>query len=350
MVDAQLDIGDGNFKKGRFNPFVILIGFVAVVGLAVFLFIGLKQDAEKLTVEQAEEQKKALFVLPKDEQIPKWREWAKTDRSDELRAEALKQLAWAKDPEGVDLAIAALKSESEPVQAMAATVLAEYGKPKVAYRQTPKKDIEVEGRHVKQSGGRGQFGVARVKFTLHDQTENTFESTVVGGSVPREYWSSVETGLDNSYEEGYPLGFPFVKLHANLYDGKYHDVDSSEMAFREAGRLALREATERAGVNILEPWMRIAITAPEVNLGDVIGSLNQRRGEIEKTERGSGDAMRIYGFVPLAEMFKYSEVLRGLSQGRGVYTLEPFEYRVVPQSIAEAIRKEVEEERKKRGK
>ncbi|MEZ6027638.1 MAG: elongation factor G [Planctomycetota bacterium] len=224
------------------------------------------------------------------------------------------------------------------------------GKPKVAYRQTLKKDIEVEGRHVKQSGGRGQFGVARVKFTLHDQTENTFESTVVGGSVPREYWSSVETGLDNSYEEGYPLGFPFVKLHANLYDGKYHDVDSSEMAFREAGRLALREATERAGVNILEPWMRIAITAPEVNLGDVIGSLNQRRGEIEKTERGSGDAMRIYGFVPLAEMFKYSEVLRGLSQGRGVYTLEPFEYRVVPQSIAEAIRKEVEEERKKRGK
>ena len=129
MVDAQLDIGDGNFKKGRFNPFVILIGFVAVVGLAVFLFIGLKQDAEKLTVEQAEEQKKALFVLPKDEQIPKWREWAKTDRSDELRAEALKQLAWAKDPEGVDLAIAALKSESEPVQAMAATALAEYGKP-----------------------------------------------------------------------------------------------------------------------------------------------------------------------------------------------------------------------------
>ncbi len=129
MVDAQLDIGDGNFKKGRFNPFVILIGFVAVVGLAVFLFIGLKQDAEKLTVEQAEEQKKALFVLPKDEQIPKWREWAKTDRSDELRAEALKQLAWAKDPEGVDSAIKALKSESEPVQAMAATALSEYGQP-----------------------------------------------------------------------------------------------------------------------------------------------------------------------------------------------------------------------------
>ncbi len=129
MVDAQLDIGDGNFKKGRFNPFVILVGFVAVIGLGLFLFIGVKQDAERLTVEQAEEHKKAIFVLPKEEQVPKWREWAKTDRSDELRAESIKQLTWLKDPEGVDHAIAALTSEAEPVQAMAATALAEYGLP-----------------------------------------------------------------------------------------------------------------------------------------------------------------------------------------------------------------------------
>ncbi len=129
MVDAQLDVGDGNFKKGRFNPFVILIGLVAVAGLGLFLLVGLKQDAERLTIEQAEEHKKAIFVLPKDEQIPKWREWAKSDRSAELRSEAMKQLAWAKDPEGVDAAIASLSHEAEPVQAMAATALAEYGLP-----------------------------------------------------------------------------------------------------------------------------------------------------------------------------------------------------------------------------
>jgi HEAT repeat protein len=128
-VPGSFDTGDGNFKKGRFNPFVILIGLVAVIGLALFLFIGLKQDAEKLTVEQAQAQKKALFVLPKEEQLPKWREWAASDRSDEMVQEALKQLAFAKDPAGVDLAIKALQRPSEPVQAMAGTALAEYGSP-----------------------------------------------------------------------------------------------------------------------------------------------------------------------------------------------------------------------------
>lgn len=123
------DPGGGDFKKGRFNPVVILVGVVAAIGLVLFLTIGFKQDAERLTVEQAEEQKKAIFILPKDEQLPKWREWSVTDRSDELRAEALKQLAWAKDPAGVDAAIAALKAQSEPVQAMAAVALAEYGSP-----------------------------------------------------------------------------------------------------------------------------------------------------------------------------------------------------------------------------
>ncbi len=223
----------------------------------------------------------------------------------------------------------------------------EVGKPKVAYRQTLKKDCEIEGRHVKQSGGRGQFAVARIKMSIHDETENTFESTVVGGSVPREYIPAVDYGLKEACEEGYPLGFPFVKMHFNLYDGKHHEVDSSEMAFRAAGKLALREAVAKVGVNILEPWMQIVITAPEANLGDVLGSLNQRRGQVEKTEKGSGDAMRIYGHVPLAEMFKYSEVLRGMSQGRGVYSLEPHEYRVAPQSIAEGIRKEIEAAKKK---
>ncbi|MFM8387287.1 MAG: elongation factor G [Planctomycetia bacterium] len=229
-------------------------------------------------------------------------------------------------------------------------VACETGKPKVAYRQTFARNIDVEGRHVKQSGGRGQFGVVRIRFSQIEDTANTFESSIVGGSVPKEYVPAIEKGLDAAYVEGYPLGFPFVKVAADLYDGKYHDVDSSEMAFKEAARLAVREATEKAGITILEPWMRITVTAPEVNLGDVLGSLNQRRGMIEKTEKGGGDAVRIYGVVPLAEMFRYSEALRGMSQGRGVYSMEPFEYRGVPMSVAEKIRKEVEAEKAKRGK
>ncbi len=226
----------------------------------------------------------------------------------------------------------------------------EVGRPKVAYRQTLKKAVDIEGKHAKQTGGRGQFAVSRVQCDVHDETENTFESTVVGGSVPREYIGAVEKGLMNACEEGYPLGFPFVKLHFNLHDGKHHEVDSSEMAFQESGRLVLRNATAQVGVDILEPWMKVTITAPEVNLGDVLGSLNQRRGQVDRTESGHGDAMRIYGHVPLAEMFKYSEVLRGLSQGRGVYTMEPHEYRVVPSSISEKIRKDIEQERKNRKK
>jgi elongation factor G len=226
----------------------------------------------------------------------------------------------------------------------------EVGRPKVAYRQTLKKDVDIEGKHAKQTGGRGQFAVSRLRISVHDETENTFESTVVGGSVPREYIGAVEKGVLAACEEGYPLGFPFVKLHFDLHDGKHHEVDSSEMAFQESGRVALRAATAKVGVDILEPWMHVVITAPEANLGDVLGSLNQRRGQVDRTESGHGDAMRIYGHAPLAEMFKYSEVLRGLSQGRGVYSMEPYEYRAVPSSIAEKIRKDIEAERKNRKK
>jgi elongation factor G len=217
----------------------------------------------------------------------------------------------------------------------------ETGRPKVAYRQTMARPADVEGRHVKQSGGRGQFGVVKVRVEPAEETEVTFESTVVGGNVPKEYIPAVEQGLKLAAERGDPLGFPFVMVHFELYDGKAHEVDSSEMAFKEAGRIAFKAAVEQAGVTILEPWMSIVITAPEANLGDVLGSLNQRRGHVEKTEKGSGDAMRVYGAVPLAEMFRYSEVLRGLSQGRGVYSMEPLEYRPVPMSIAEGVKKEV---------
>src|SRR4029450_2573772 len=139
-----------------------------------------------------------------------------------------------------------------------------------------------------------------------------------------------------------PLCFPFVKIHARLSGGNYHEVDSSEMAFQEAARVAFREATSQAGVTLLEPWMKISVICPETNMGDVLGSLNQRRGMIDRTEKTSGDAIRINGAAPLGEMFKYAEALRGMSQGRGTYTMEPLEYRPIPQSVAEKIRKEVE--------
>ena len=215
------------------------------------------------------------------------------------------------------------------------------GKPKVAYRQTLSRDVDVQGRHIKQSGGRGQYGVVDVRAFVHDETGNTFENSVVGGNVPKEYISAVEQGLMLAAERGDPLGFPFVKCHFELYDGKSHDVDSSEMAFKEAGRLAFKEAVAKAGTTLLEPWMRITITGPEANLGDMLGSVNQRRGQIEQTEKGAGDAIRTYGVVPLAEMFRFSEVLRGLTQGRGIYSMEPFEYRAVPESIAKEVREEV---------
>ncbi len=227
------------------------------------------------------------------------------------------------------------------------SVECETGKPKVAYRQMLARPVDIEGRHIKQSGGHGQYGVVKVRFTQIDETEIGFESSIFGGSVPREYIPAVEHGLRDAALRGDPLGFPFVRVHAELYDGKAHDVDSSEMAFKEAGRLAFRNAVSEAGTRLLEPWMTIVITIPEANLGDVLGSLNQRRGMVEKTEQAAGDSMRIYGAVPLAEMFRYSEVLRGLSQGRGIYSMEPKEYRPVPESIAEEVRKQVLAAKKK---
>ncbi len=224
-------------------------------------------------------------------------------------------------------------------------VHSEVGKPKVAYRQTLRRGGEVEGKHVKQTGGRGQFGIVRVRFAPKDTPEFEFVDSVVGGSVPREYIKAVSAGLEKALEEGYPLGFPFVNVKAELYDGKSHEVDSSEMAFQEAARLAVRVATERLGVVILEPIMKVTAIAPDTNLGDVLGSLSARRGLLEATEAGAGDTKQVVAKVPLAEMFQYSTALRGMTQGRGTYTMEPCEYAPVPEAIALKIRKEVEAER-----
>ncbi len=226
----------------------------------------------------------------------------------------------------------------------------EVGKPKVAYRQTLRKNCDAEGKHVKQSGGRGQFGVVRVKFTVKETPEFEFIDSIVGGSVPREYIKAVGEGLEKALEEGYPLGFPFMNISAELWDGKSHDVDSSEMAFMEAARLAVRTATEMVGVTILEPIMKVVVTTPDTNLGDVLGSLSARRGTLVSTEQGSGDTKQVIAEVPLAEMFQYSTFLRGMTQGRGNYTMEPSKYAAAPESVALKIRKEIEDERKARNK
>src|SRR5262245_18293208 len=221
----------------------------------------------------------------------------------------------------------------------------EVGKPKVAYRQTLKRDTEAEGKHVKQTGGRGQFGVVRVRFKRKESREFEFIDSIVGGSVPREYIKAVGEGLERALEEGYPLGFPFMNVSGELYDGKSHEVDSSEMAFMEAARLAVRVATEHVGVTILEPIMKVTVVTPDANLGDVLGSLSARRGVLETTESGAGDTKQVIAKVPLSEMFQYSTLLRGMTQGRGTYTMEPSEYAAVPEAVALKVRKEVEAER-----
>ncbi len=227
-------------------------------------------------------------------------------------------------------------------------IQSEVGKPKVAYRQTLKRACDVEGKHIKQSGGRGQFGVVRVRFSVKDTQEFEFVDGIVGGSVPREYIKPVGEGLERALEEGYPLGFPFMNIRAELYDGKSHDVDSSEMAFMEAARLAVRVATETAGVTLLEPIMKVNVITPDTNLGDVLGSLSARRGILESTEAGSGDTKQVLAKVPLAEMFQYSTLLRGMTQGRGNYTMEHDSYAPVPEAVALKIRKEIEDEKKNR--
>ena len=224
----------------------------------------------------------------------------------------------------------------------------EVGKPKVAYRQTFRRNTEAEGKHVKQTGGRGQFGVVRVRFKVKDTPEFEFIDSIVGGSVPREYIKAIGEGLERALEEGYPLGFPFMNVSAELYDGKSHEVDSSEMAFMEAARLAVRVATESTGITVLEPIMKVTVVTPDSNLGDVLGSLSARRGTLESTEAGAGDTKQVLAQVPLAEMFQYSTILRGMTQGRGTYTMEPFAYAPVPEAVATKIRQDIEREKKEK--
>ncbi|MFM7298015.1 MAG: elongation factor G, partial [Planctomycetota bacterium] len=213
------------------------------------------------------------------------------------------------------------------------------GKPKVAYKQRLAKTVDTEARYVRQSGGRGQFAVISVKFEPVQTEGNGFEfvDAIVGGSVPREFIPAAEKGLEAAFNSGGKLGFPFVNVRATLYDGKSHDVDSSEMAFQSAGQLAFRQAADN-NVTLLEPIMKIEVRVPEEFLGAVVGDLNSRRGEVNEVD-SLGNIRIVRGQVPIAEMFAYSSALRGATQGRGSYAMELHEYRDVPRNIAEKVMK-----------
>ena len=218
-------------------------------------------------------------------------------------------------------------------------VEANVGAPQVAYKETITKPVDVEHKYAKQSGGRGQYGHCKVKFEPMDaNAEETykFESTVVGGAIPKEYIPAVGEGIEEAMKSGILGGFPVVGVHANVYDGSYHEVDSSEMAFHIAGSMAFKEAMQKASPVLLEPIMRVEVTTPEDYMGDVIGDINSRRGRIEGMDDIGGGKM-IRGYVPLAEMFGYATDLRSRTQGRGNYSMFFDRYEPVPKSVQEKV-------------
>jgi len=217
------------------------------------------------------------------------------------------------------------------------------GRPLVAYKQRLNKKVDTEARYVKQSGGRGQFAVVRVILEHHETEDGGMEfvDSIKGGNVPREYISNVESGLRDVFLTGSTTGFEFVNVRATLYDGKAHDVDSSEMAFHNAGVLAFKQAMEHNTV-LLEPYMMLEVRVPEDYLGAVVGDLNSRRGEVSDVD-SLADERIIRGLVPISEMFAYASALRGATQGRGSFSMEFSEYRDVPAGIAEkALKNESE--------
>ena len=218
-------------------------------------------------------------------------------------------------------------------------VEANVGAPQVAYKETITKPVDVDSKYAKQSGGRGQYGHCKVKFEPMDANgEETykFESTVVGGAIPKEYIPAVGEGIEEAMKAGILGGFPVVGIHANVYDGSYHEVDSSEMAFHIAGSLAFKDAMSKGAPILLEPIMRVEVTTPEDYMGDVIGDINSRRGRIEGMDDIGGGKM-IRGFVPLAEMFGYATDLRSRTQGRGNYSMFFEKYEQVPKSVQEKV-------------
>ena len=218
-------------------------------------------------------------------------------------------------------------------------VEANVGAPQVAYKESFTKAVDIDSKYAKQSGGRGQYGHCKVRFEPMDVNgEETFkfDSEVVGGAIPKEYIPAVGAGIEEAAKAGILGGFPLVGVHATVYDGSYHEVDSSEMAFKVAGSLAFKDAMKKADPALLEPIMKVDVTMPEEYMGDVIGDINSRRGRIEGMEDVGGGRI-VHGFVPLSEMFGYSTDLRSRTQGRGNYSMFFDHYEKVPKNVQEKI-------------
>jgi elongation factor G len=214
---------------------------------------------------------------------------------------------------------------------------ANVGRPQVAYKETISRTVEAEGKFVRQSGGRGQYGHVNIEIGPNEPGKGfEFEDAIVGGAIPREYIPSVRQGIENAMNSGVLAGYPMQDVKVRLYDGSYHDVDSSEMAFKIAGSMALQEGCKKAGAIILEPIMKLEVIVPEEYLGDVVGNLNSRRGKISGIMPRK-DAQVVAAMAPLGEMFGYATELRSISQGRAIYTMQFSHYEPVPKNIADEI-------------
>ncbi len=215
---------------------------------------------------------------------------------------------------------------------------ANIGRPQVAYRETITVAAKAEGRYVRQTGGRGKYGHVWIELTPQETGAGfAFEDDIVGGVVPKEYIPAVENGIREALDNGVLGGYPVIDLKARLYDGSFHEVDSDEMSFKFAGSIAFKEAMRRGKPILLEPIMKIEVTCPEKNMGEIMGDLSSRRGHIEGIEAQPGELQVVRAKVPLAEMFGYATTIRSLSQGRATHAMEPSHYEEVPKSIADEV-------------
>ena len=218
-------------------------------------------------------------------------------------------------------------------------VEANVGAPQVAYREAFTKEVEAEAKYARQTGGHGQYGHCKVRFIPMDANSEElykYESQVVGGAIPKEFIQPISDGIEEAMKAGSLGGYPVVGIHAIVYDGSYHEVDSSEMAFHIAGSMAFKDAMSKAAPTLLEPIMKVEVTMPEEYMGDVIGDINSRRGRVEgMDDMGSGKIVR--AFVPLSEMFGYATDLRSKTQGRGNYSMFFDKYEPVPKNVQEKI-------------
>ncbi|MDU1583892.1 MAG: elongation factor G, partial [Peptoniphilus harei] len=216
-------------------------------------------------------------------------------------------------------------------------VEANIGNPQVSYREGIKKAAEGEAKYARQSGGRGQYGHAKIRIEPNKPGEGfIFENAIVGGAIPKEFIGPTQQGIEEALQSGIIGGYEVLDVKVTLYDGSYHEVDSSEMAFKIAGSMAVRDALAKADPVLLEPMMKVEVTTPEEYMGDVIGDINSRRGRMEGMELVAG-AQIVTAYVPLAEMFGYATSLRSNTQGRANYSMQFDHYEEVPQSIAEEV-------------